>query len=135
MSPALFGFSMHTITIYYPSLRPATLRLATSVLGLPLQIGAVLLIPAIVFAFMVASKTAAILFLVWCIFVGLMDNVLKPLLLGRGSATPVLVVFLGVIGGFMAMGIIGLFVGAVVLSVGYKLFLAWIHGGVPEAAE
>jgi predicted PurR-regulated permease PerM len=100
-----------------------------------LQIGAVLLIPAIVFAFMVASKTAAILFLVWCIFVGLMDNVLKPLLLGRGSATPVLVVFLGVIGGFMAMGIIGLFVGAVVLSVGYKLFLAWIHGGVPEGAE
>lgn len=100
-----------------------------------LQIGAVLLIPAIVFAFMVASKTAAILFLVWCIFVGLMDNVLKPLLLGRGSATPVLVVFLGVIGGFMAMGIIGLFVGAVVLSVGYKLFLAWIQGVVPEAAE
>jgi predicted PurR-regulated permease PerM len=100
-----------------------------------IQIGAVVLIPAIVFAFMVASKTAAILFLVWCIFVGLMDNVLKPLLLGRGSATPVLVVFLGVIGGFMAMGIIGLFVGAVVLSVGYKLFLAWIHGGVPQAAE
>jgi predicted PurR-regulated permease PerM len=103
--------------------------------GAILQIGAVVLIPAIVFAFLVASKTAAILFLVWCIFVGLMDNVLKPLLLGRGSATPVLVVFLGVIGGFMAMGIIGLFVGAVVLSVGYKLFLAWIHGGVPEAAE
>jgi predicted PurR-regulated permease PerM len=100
-----------------------------------LQIGAVALIPAIVFAFIIASKTAAILFLVWCLFVGLLDNVLKPLLLGRGSATPVLVVFLGVIGGFMAMGIIGLFVGAVVLSVGYKLFLAWIHGGVPEAAE
>jgi predicted PurR-regulated permease PerM len=99
-----------------------------------LQIGMVVLLPAILFAFMVGSKTAAILFLVWCIFVGLMDNVLKPLLLGRGSATPVLVVFLGVIGGFMAMGIIGLFVGAVVLAVGYKLFLAWIHGGVPEAA-
>jgi predicted PurR-regulated permease PerM len=100
-----------------------------------LQIGAVALIPAIVVAFMVTSKTAAILFLIWCIIVGLMDNVLKPLLLGRGSTTPVLVVFLGVIGGFMAMGIIGLFVGAVVLSVGYKLFLAWIYGGVPEAAE
>jgi predicted PurR-regulated permease PerM len=100
-----------------------------------LQIGSVALIPAIILAFLVSSKTAAILFLIWCVIVGLMDNVLKPLLLGRGSKTPVLVVFLGVIGGFMAMGIIGLFVGAVVLSVGYKLFLAWIYGGVPEAAE
>jgi hypothetical protein len=45
------------------------------------------------------------------------------------------VVFLGVIGGFVAMGIIGLFVGAIVLSVGYKLFLAWIAGGVAEAPE
>jgi predicted PurR-regulated permease PerM len=99
-----------------------------------LQIGVLVLIPAVVFAFMVASKTAAILFLIWCIFVGLMDNVLKPLLLGRGSTTPVLVVFLGVIGGFIAMGIIGLFVGAVVLSVGYKLFLAWIHGSATQAA-
>jgi predicted PurR-regulated permease PerM len=42
------------------------------------------------------------------------------------------VVFLGVIGGFIAMGIIGLFVGAIVLSVGYKLFLTWIHGGVAQ---
>jgi predicted PurR-regulated permease PerM len=100
-----------------------------------LQIGVVALVPAVAFAFMVASKTAAILFLIWCIFVGLMDNVLKPLLLGRGSATPVLVVFLGVIGGFIAMGIIGLFVGAVVLSVGYKLFLAWIHGSATGAAD
>jgi predicted PurR-regulated permease PerM len=56
-----------------------------------------------------------------------MDNVLKPVLLGRGAAVPMAVVFLGAIGGFVAMGIIGLFVGAIVLSVGYKLFLAWIE--------
>jgi predicted PurR-regulated permease PerM len=97
-----------------------------------LQIGAVALIPAIVIAFAVATKTAAVIFLIWCIFVGLMDNVLKPILLGRGSAVPVIVVFLGVIGGFIAMGIIGLFVGAIVLSVGYKIFLTWISGGVTE---
>ena len=100
-----------------------------------LQIGAIALIPAIVLAFMVASKTAAIIFLIWCILVGLLDNILKPLLLGRGSKTPVLVVFLGVIGGFIAMGIIGLFIGAVVLSVGYELLIAWTYGGIPEAAE
>ena len=57
---------------------------------------------------------------------GLMDNVLKPILLGRGVAVPIAVVFLGAIGGFVTMGIIGLFVGAIVLSVGYKLFLAWL---------
>jgi len=59
--------------------------------------------------------------------------VLKPLLLGRGSAVPVVVVFLGVIGGFVAMGIMGLFVGAIVLSVGYKLFLAWIEGDITQS--
>ena len=59
---------------------------------------------------------------------------LKPLLLGRGSPVPVVVVFLGVIGGFVAMGIIGLFIGAIVLSVGYKLFLAWIEGSITQSS-
>ena len=54
------------------------------------------------------------------------DNVLKPLLLGRGVAVPIVVVFLGAIGGFVALGLIGLFLGAIVLSVGYKLSLAWL---------
>lgn len=64
---------------------------------------------------------------------GLMDNVLKPILLGRGVAVPIAVVFLGAIGGFVAMGIIGLFVGAILLSVGYKLFLAWLGGDARNA--
>jgi predicted PurR-regulated permease PerM len=76
--------------------------------------------------FAVSSVTKAAIFLVWCVIVALVDNVLKPLLLGRGVAVPIVVVFLGAIGGFVAIGIIGLFVGAIVLSVGYKLFLAWL---------
>jgi predicted PurR-regulated permease PerM len=95
-----------------------------------LQIGGPLLILPIIYMFAIASTTKAIIFLVWCIFVALMDNVLKPLLLGRGAAVPVVVVFLGAIGGFIWVGIIGLFVGAIVLSVGYKLFLAWLEGPV-----
>jgi predicted PurR-regulated permease PerM len=91
-----------------------------------LQVGPIVLIPAVIYVFMIASTTKATIFLIWCIIVGLMDNVLKPLLLGRGVAVPIAVIFLGVIGGFMAMGIIGLFVGAIVLSVGYKLILAWL---------
>ena len=92
-----------------------------------LQVGPLVLIPAVIYMFAIASTTKAIIFLVWCTIVGLMDNVLKPLLLGRGVAVPIAVVFLGAIGGFMAMRIIGLFVGAVVLSVGYKLFLVWVE--------
>ena len=92
------------------------------------QAGVLVLIPAVIYVFATASVTKAVIFLVWCIMVGLMDNILKPLLLGRGVAVPVAVVFLGAIGGFVAMGVIGLFVGAILLSVGYKLFLAWLRG-------
>jgi predicted PurR-regulated permease PerM len=92
-----------------------------------LQIGALVLIPAVIFVFVTATTTKAVIFLIWCIVVALLDNVLKPLLLGRGASVPTAVVFLGAIGGFVAMGIIGLFVGAIILSVGYKLFLAWVE--------
>ena len=100
-----------------------------------LQVGPLVLIPAVIYMFAIASTTKAIIFLVWCAIVGLMDNVLKPLLLGRGVAVPIAVVFLGAIGGFMAMRIIGLFVGAVVLSVGYKLFLVWVEPATVAEGE
>jgi predicted PurR-regulated permease PerM len=94
-----------------------------------LQVGVLVLIPAVVYVFAVSSMTKAVIFLIWCAIVGLSDNVLKPILLGRGVAVPIVVVFLGAIGGFVTLGIIGLFIGAIVLSVGYKLFLAWINEG------
>jgi len=84
--------------------------------------------------FTISTVTKAVIFLIWCLIVGLLDNILKPLLLGRGVAVPIAVVFLGAIGGFVAMGLVGLFVGAIVLSVGYKLFLAWLDHG-PTATE
>jgi predicted PurR-regulated permease PerM len=97
------------------------------------QIGVVVLVPAVILVFATASTTKAVLFLLWCVIVGLLDNILKPILLGRGAAVPLAVVFLGVLGGFIAMGIVGLFVGAVVLSVGYKLGAVWLRGGAsPE---
>jgi predicted PurR-regulated permease PerM len=100
-----------------------------------LQVGALVLIPSVVFVFAIKSTTAAVIYLVWCIVVGLMDNVLKPILLGRGSKVPMLVVFLGVLGGFVAMNIIGMFVGAVVLSVGYELFMVWLNDGAPAGSS
>jgi predicted PurR-regulated permease PerM len=85
------------------------------------------LIPGVIYVFATASTTKFLLFAIWCAIVGLMDNVLKPLLLGRGVAVPTAAIFLGAIGGFMAMGVIGLFLGAILLSVGYELFLARLY--------
>lgn len=101
-----------------------------------LQLGGLVLVPAVLYGFAAFSTTHAVIFLVWCIIVGLMDNVLKPILLGRGGKVPMAVIFLGVLGGFIAMNsLIGLFVGAIVLSVGYKLFMAWLDSEVPHALE
>jgi predicted PurR-regulated permease PerM len=99
-----------------------------------LQMGTLVLIPAIIYMFAIAGTTKAILFLVWCLVVIVSEHLLKPLLLGRGVAVPIAVIFLGAIGGFLAVGIIGLFVGAIILCVGYKLFLAWLEGPVAAKA-
>jgi predicted PurR-regulated permease PerM len=100
-----------------------------------LQLGGLVLVPAVIYMFAIASTTKAVMFLVWCVIVGVMDNALKPLLLGRGVPVPMAVVFLGAIGGFVAMGIIGLFVGAIVLSVGYKLLQSWLEGATQVSPE
>jgi|SRR5215471_1241981 len=100
-----------------------------------LQLGVVVLVPAVIYMFAIASTTNAVIFLVWCLIVGVMDNILKPLFLGRGVAVPMVVVFLGAIGGFVAIGPIGLFVGAIVLAVGYKLLLAWMEMNAKTSPE
>jgi predicted PurR-regulated permease PerM len=92
------------------------------------QIGPTLVVlPAIIYVFSTADTTPAILFFIWTFAVSLSDNILKPLVFGRGAKVPTLVIFLGAIGGMLAYGIIGLFIGAVVLSLGYKLYEAWLE--------
>ena len=84
------------------------------------------LIPLSIYAFSTAGTAAAVAFLVWNLVVGLMNNVLKPILLGRGVEAPMAVIFVGAIGGLIAHGIIGLFVGAVVFVLGHTLFVSWL---------
>jgi predicted PurR-regulated permease PerM len=84
-------------------------------------------IPVIILAWNGDSTLTATLFTIWMIIVSVSDNILKPILLGKGAPVPMLVVFLGAIGGFILLGFIGLFIGAVVLSLGYKLFDVWLH--------
>ena len=89
-------------------------------------------IGVIIYMFATASTLSSILLTIWLILVSLSDNVLKPILLGKGAPVPMLVIFLGSIGGFIFEGFMGLFVGAIVLSIGYKLVLVWLGENKPE---
>jgi len=87
--------------------------------------------PVAFYVFSAESTTVAVIFLVWTLMVSSSDMVLKPLLLGRGVDVPMMVILLGAIGGMITSGIVGLFIGAVILALGYKLFSAWIQWGNP----
>ncbi|MBT4520342.1 MAG: AI-2E family transporter [Halieaceae bacterium] len=94
------------------------------------QLPAILIIgPIVAWAFTAYEGTPATVFAVWMILAALSDNVLKPMLMGRGLDIPMPIILLGAIGGMMASGIIGLFAGAVILSIWYKLFSAWLEQG------
>lgn len=95
------------------------------------QLGPLLvLLPAVIWLFWTEQTTWGIVLLIWTVIVGAMDNVLRPLLIRRGADLPLLLIFAGVVGGLIAFGIIGLFVGPVVLAVTYTLLKDWVNEGV-----
>lgn len=102
----------------------ALLVLILALVQLPATIVAV---PVIIYIFSVKEPMAATLWTVLILLAGLSDNVLKPYLMGKGAPVPMLVIFLGSIGGFMLSGFIGLFTGAIILSLGYKLGGMWLE--------
>ncbi len=85
------------------------------------------MVPVLIYLFSANELLPFILWAVYFFLAGLSDNFLKPILLGKGAPVPMLVIFIGVIGGFIFNGFIGLFTGAVIMSIGYKLFAAWIN--------
>jgi predicted PurR-regulated permease PerM len=104
------------------------LSLGVLLLGI-MQIPALLItIPVIIFVLATMGVDAStIIFSIYVFFAGLADNVLKPLMLGRGVAVPMPVVLIGALGGMVTSGIIGLFIGPVLLAVGYVLFWQWVE--------
>jgi predicted PurR-regulated permease PerM len=111
------------------------LAFAVLVLGI-MQIGsAVVLFPVIIWIWTSKDFMAALLITIYLLVVGLADNVLKPMLMGRGLNTPMLVIFIGVLGGTIAHGIVGLFIGPIILAVAWELMTAWIREGQPTAAS
>lgn len=109
------------------------LALAVLLLGIMQLPVTLITLPAIVFVFTTeGANTATIVFAIYVFIAGLVDNVLKPLLLGRGVDVPMPVVLIGALGGMVTGGIIGLFIGPVVLAVGYQLFWQWVQDRPPE---
>ena len=95
----------------------------------------IILGPIAFWVFSVAEPVPATIFLVYAIIVSVSDAFLKPMLLGRGVDTPMLVILIGAIGGAITSGIIGLFLGAVVLALGYELLSIWMAPDEQAPAE
>ena len=83
-------------------------------------------IPLIIYLFAFMDPLPAVLWAIYFILMGMIDNILKPIIMGKGSGLPMLVTFIGAVGGFLAFGFIGLFVGAIILSLTYKLSITWL---------
>jgi predicted PurR-regulated permease PerM len=103
------------------------------VLGI-IQIGpSVVLLPLIIWGWFVMDTTTALLFTLYMVPVNLLDNVLRPLV-AKGLSTPMPVILIGVLGGTLVHGMIGLFVGPIVLSIGWQLLVVWTRDE-PNAKE
>jgi predicted PurR-regulated permease PerM len=93
------------------------------------QIGpGLILFPAVAWTFWMGDTGWGIFLLVWSLIVTTMDNFLRPMLIKKGADLPLLLIFAGVIGGLLSFGLVGIFVGPVVLAVTYTLVEAWVDG-------
>jgi predicted PurR-regulated permease PerM len=100
------------------------------------QLGpALVLIPAVVWLFWSGEQGWGIFLAVWSLIALAMDNVLRPVLIRRGADLPLLLIFAGVIGGLITFGLVGIFVGPVILAVTYTLLDEWVAGNVSGGAE
>jgi predicted PurR-regulated permease PerM len=104
------------------------LAIVALVLGIAQVPALVITLPAIIYIWTSGhySNAAAIIYTIILLLTGLADNVLKPLMLGRGVDVPMPVILFGALGGMASGGILGMFVGATVLAVGYELFTNWV---------
>ena len=125
----LVGIGLFAAGVPHASLWTA-LCLVIAIIQLPPLL---VLLPIILYMFATSGTTTAVLFTIWSVLASSSDTFLKPVLLARGLDLPMVVIFMGAIGGFVMSGFIGLFVGAVILALGYRLFMAWL--GEDEAIE
>jgi predicted PurR-regulated permease PerM len=92
------------------------------------QLGpSLVLFPAVVWMYWMGDTGWATFLLIWSLPVVILDNFIRPILIKRGADLPILLIFVGVIGGLIGFGLVGIFVGPVVLSVAYTLLIAWME--------
>jgi predicted PurR-regulated permease PerM len=105
------------------------ISLLVLILGI-VQVGsAIVIVPVVIWSFFSMTPTAAILFTAYMVPVSLVDNFLRPLIMARGLKTPMLVVLIGLIGGILVYGLIGLFVGPIILAIAWELLSLWTRQG------
>jgi predicted PurR-regulated permease PerM len=123
----LAGFGLLVAGVPYAAVLTALVfALCIAQLG-PLPV----LVLAVVWTYWSGSTGWAVALLLWTIFVTAIDNVIRPILIRKGADLPLWLVFSGVVGGLLAFGVVGLFVGPVVLAVSYSLLADWINTAEP----
>ncbi len=106
----------------------ATILTVLMILSCLVQLGPLLvLVPAIIWLYWSGDTTWGTVLLIWSCVVGMLDSVLRPMLIRMGADLPMILILSGVIGGLVAFGMIGLFIGPVVLAVSYRLIWVWVH--------
>jgi predicted PurR-regulated permease PerM len=111
------------------------LAILVLVLGIAQLPAVLVLLPVIAYIWMSGDygTGSAIVYSALLLAAGLLDNVLKPLMMGRGVDAPMPVILLGALGGMAARGMVGLFLGAVLLALGYQIFMGWVYAGQAES--
>ena len=111
------------------------LAILVLVLGIAQLPAVLVLLPVIAYIWMSGDygTVSAIVYSVLLFAAGLLDNILKPLMLGRGVDAPMPVILLGALGGMAARGMVGLFLGAILLALGYQIFMSWVYHGPGRA--
>jgi len=119
---AYFGFALIGLSSMAGIL--AIVVIFAAIIQIPVM---VVVLPIIIYVFSFAETTPAIIFAIYMIIVALLDNVLKPMLLAKGLQTPMIIILMGAIGGMIFQGILGLFIGPVVLAIMHNLYTAWVN--------
>ena len=132
---ALVQSSLAGIGLFLAGVPAAALLAAVILIFCIAQIGpALVMIPACIWLFYAGHSVAGTLFSIWTIFVCTIDNFLRPVLIRKGVELPLLLIITGVIGGLIGFGVIGLFIGPVILAVTFTLLRAWVLRGENTAA-
>ena len=132
---ALIQTALGGIGLFIAGVPAAALLTAVMFMLCLAQIGpALVLVPAIIWLYWQGSALWGTVLLVFTILALTIDNVVRPILIKKGADLPLLLIFAGVIGGLIAFGVIGLFIGPVMLAVSYTLLKAWVNGSVQEDA-